>query len=137
MFAIFWTGSLSVFDREIDQWMIPQLRSADVTSTSLSLDRTVVLTATALATGDAPWDMFLPDARNPAFRLYCATQNSETTLALISPVTGELLGDPGSKGGSGFFFPFHSNLLVHWRDLGYWVVGCAAWSCWRCWCPAS
>lgn len=123
LFAIFWTGSLSVFDREIDQWMIPGLRSATVASTAPSLDRTVVPVANALATGEAPWDVFLPDARNSTFRLYYAAEDGTTALALISPVTGELLSNPGSKGGSGFFFPFHANLLVHWRDVGYWVVG--------------
>ena len=28
LFAIFWMGSLSVFDREIDRWMIPSTRLA-------------------------------------------------------------------------------------------------------------
>ncbi|TBR24219.1 MAG: PepSY domain-containing protein, partial [Reyranella sp.] len=26
LFAIFWMGTLSVFDREIDQWMAPMIR---------------------------------------------------------------------------------------------------------------
>ena len=44
LFAMFWMGTLSVFDREIDQWMIPELRIAhqplrDIDSLRPILDR--------------------------------------------------------------------------------------------------
>ena len=37
LFAIFWMGSLSVFDREIDRWMIPSTRLA-LSSQPISFD---------------------------------------------------------------------------------------------------
>lgn len=41
LFAIFWMGTLSVFDREIDRWMMPDTRSP---ATALSSRFTSVCT---------------------------------------------------------------------------------------------
>ena len=38
LFAIFWMGTLSVFDAEIDRWMMPQTRLPAATQ-PVSLDR--------------------------------------------------------------------------------------------------
>ena len=40
LFAMFWMGTLSVFDREIDQWMMPHTRLA-ASDRSISLDAIV------------------------------------------------------------------------------------------------
>jgi uncharacterized iron-regulated membrane protein len=45
----------------------------------------------------------------------------------IDPRSGaELPADRFHNIGSGFFYPMHYSLHLHWKDLGYWIVGLAA-----------
>ena len=39
LFAVFWMGTLSVFDREIDRWMMPATRLAPTELTSTPVER--------------------------------------------------------------------------------------------------
>ncbi|RYY99308.1 MAG: PepSY domain-containing protein, partial [Comamonadaceae bacterium] len=46
--------------------------------------------------------------------------------ATIDPRNGAVLPDDKLKIGSGFYYPMHYSLHLHWKDLGYWVVALAA-----------
>ncbi len=120
LFAVFWTGTLSVFDKEIDRWMMPETRLAatDRLSWPPLLD-----TARELAP-DAPfWSFFLPSERVPVVRIFYRNSAGDFTFRDIEPRTGALLPDAGTLAGTRFIFPFHYSLHLRWNDLGYWLVG--------------
>ncbi|KAA3649478.1 MAG: PepSY domain-containing protein [Proteobacteria bacterium] len=124
LFIIFWMGSLSVFDREIDRWMMPATRLPAPAATP-SLDATVVPVAERLAAGAAMWTVVLPGARVPAIELRYTDGQGQPVRRHIDPASGRLLPEAGSVGASGFFFPFHFRLHLRFADLGYWLVGAA------------
>jgi len=125
LFAIFWMGSLSVFDREIDRWMQPGTRLETPTA-PVSLDRTVAPVAQSLAQGATQWGVTLPTERAPQMRLFYRNAADEFVTRAVDPHTGTLIADQGSMAGTGFVFPFHFRLHIKWLDLGYWIVGAAA-----------
>ncbi|MBT0960825.1 PepSY-associated TM helix domain-containing protein [Denitromonas iodatirespirans] len=124
LFVIFWMGSLSVFDREIDRWMMPATR-LPAPSGPPSLDATVLPVAARLAGGASPWTIVLPSARVPAIELRYTDAQGEPVRRHIDPASGALLPEAGSLGASGFFFPFHFRLHLRFADIGYWLVGVA------------
>jgi hypothetical protein len=91
------------------------------------------------------WILNFPTAREPAATIQFAAAGSaarytdvggsrkgiplprERLKSLqIDPATGARLDDPGTKGGSGFFFPFHWHLLLGEGSVGQWIVAFAA-----------
>ncbi len=132
LFAIFWMGTLSVFDREIDRWMMPGTR-LQAPAEPVSLDRTV-LPAVALVAAQQPkgladvaqWGVNLPTERAPQMRFFYRDGKGEFISRAIDPNTGRLIADQGTLGGTGFIFPFHFRLHIKWLDIGYWLVGLAA-----------
>jgi len=125
LFAIFWMGTLSVFDREIDRWMMPMTRLAAPVA-SLSLDATVRPVAERLAAKAPQWGVLLPTERVPTLRLSWRDDKDRTVTRYLDPATGAVLPEAGSHAGTGFIFPFHYRLHLKWMDLGYWLVGLAA-----------
>lgn len=142
LFAVFWMGTLSVFDREIDRWMMPMTRLPPP-QTSFSADLAWRLTEEA-ARGSPLWVLQFPTEREPAARvLFAAADNPGRTAAVgtsrkaiplpkeklnkvhIDPHTGTLLPDAATKGGSGFVFPFHWHLLGGQGSAGQWIVAIA------------
>ena len=123
LFAIFWMGTLSVFDREIDRWMAPMTRLA-LPSEPLSVEKFRPSLDAAAAANAAAWTLVFPDERQPAFRVTYRTK-SGNVLEFRDPSTGATLPDPGTLGGTRFIFPFHYNLHLRVWDLGYWIVGFA------------
>jgi uncharacterized iron-regulated membrane protein len=123
LFAIFWMGSLSVFDREFDRWMMPMTRLATTEATSLDALKPIV--ATLVAEPDR-WSVFLPSERVPTVQLevHDAGRGIVETRH-VNPANATLLADSGTLGGTGFFFPFHFKLHFEFLDLGYWLVGIA------------
>ncbi|WP_084462723.1 PepSY-associated TM helix domain-containing protein [Oceanibaculum pacificum] len=123
LFAIFWMGTLSVFDREIDRWMMPETRLAPVAEPA-SLDR-IREVAQALA-GDAP-SLFisLPTERQPVLGIGFR-KDGEFVSRNVDPATATLLPERGTLGGTGFIFPFHFSLNIKLWSIGYWLVGLAA-----------
>jgi uncharacterized iron-regulated membrane protein len=119
LFAIFWMGALSVFDREIDRWMMPHTRLAP--APALSLDA-AARTAASLAAGAPQWSLTLPSERTPTLQVRYRSPDG-SVLRQVDPTTGAALGEPGTLGGSGFIFPFHFTLHLRWLDLGIWLVG--------------
>ncbi len=124
LFAIFWMGSLSVFDREIDRWMMPATR-LQAPAAPVSLDATVLPAAGQLAAGSAQWLITLPTDRTPTLQLRFRDASGELVSRHINPATGAATDDPATLGGTGFIFPFHFRLHLKWKDLGYWLVGVA------------
>ena len=120
LFAIFWMGSLSVFDREIDRWMMPETRLA-------ASDRPSwipLLDAARRLAPDAPsWGFVLPNERVPVVRFYFRNSAGDISFRDFEPRSGALLPDAGTLAGTRFIFPFHYSLHIRWGDLGYWLVG--------------
>lgn len=126
LFAIFWMGTLSVFDREIDRWMMPDTRLAATAGAALSLDRAARTAASIVPAGAGQWRLDLPTERAPVLRLLYKDDSGNTVIRHIDPATYALIPDQGTKGGTGFIFPFHYSLHFEWQDLGEWLVGFAA-----------
>lgn len=124
LFVIFWMGTLSVFDREIDRWMMPATRLS-VPAQLPSLDATVLPVAERLAGAAPRWSIRLPDERTPVFELRYTDGAGRDVRRHLDPATGALLPDAGSVGANGFFFPFHFSLHLRAARLGYWLVGVA------------
>lgn len=124
LLAVFWSGSLALFDREIDRWMLPATRLG-APPAELSLDRLVLPHAQRLAGNAARWTITLPDARTPAIQLEYPDAQGRSTRRFIDPHSGALLAEDGSWAGSGFIFPLHYSLHLRWRGLGHWLLGIA------------
>lgn len=131
LFAIFWMGTLSVFDQEIDRWMMPMTRLA-APATPPSLDMIPDTAAGIVPAGSSRWQAVLPTARDPVAILDYQDAEGAFVTRHADPATGALLPDAGSRAGTGFIFPFHVNLHVQWRNLGDWLVAFRAWPCWCC-----
>lgn len=120
LFAMFWTGTLSVFDREIDRWMIPETRL--VFTESVGFD---ALRPALDRYGREAADLFLysPDARNPTLRIGYTNSDDGFSLRHFDPATGEEIVVTDSLAGTGFIFPFHFSFHITWLGLGYWIAG--------------
>ena len=152
LMVIFFFGSLSVFDREIDRWAIPQTRFAPQPMPSFDTLLAPIFArmvpeaheleeARARVGGPLPaelpplnWGAYTTH-RDPVLAMYAeyAVTNNPTDPddhvhghITIDPRTGQVLPDDQLKIGSDFFYPLHYSLHLGWKDLGYWVVGFAA-----------
>lgn len=127
IFVIFWMGTLSVFDREIDRWMMPATRlAAPDALPPVKLDGVITDAANQLAKGAPQWFVRLPSERVPALELRWRNEVTKTTeRRFLHPQTGAVLNDPDTLAGTGFIFPFHYKLHIKWMDLGEWLVGIA------------
>jgi uncharacterized iron-regulated membrane protein len=124
LFAIFWMGTLSVYDREIDRWMAPMTRIA-MPDKPISFD---VLRGTydaAVAANARSWTMLQPTERQPVVRIVYR-DGPELLSRYFDPVTGAALPDTGTWAGTRFFYPFHYQLHLKAWDIGEWLVGIAA-----------
>jgi len=157
LMVCFFFGALSVFDREIDRWAVPETRFPAQPMPSYDTVLKPVfeklrahpddMKATqARVIGDLPH----PDTM-PLASLYAYTTHRDPVLAIggefdipnkpkdasddhqhvhgwatIDPRSGQVLPEDRLKIGSNFFYPLHYSLHLHWKDLGYWVVGLAA-----------
>ncbi|HEY7772218.1 MAG TPA: PepSY-associated TM helix domain-containing protein [Marinagarivorans sp.] len=157
LMVCFFFGALSVFDREIDRWAIPETRFDPQPMPSYDQVLAPVfeklraspddMAATAKRVeGELPH----PDAlkldslfaytthRDPVLRIggEFGVPNKPINpkddhqhvhgSATIDPRTGAFLADDKLKIGSDFFYPLHYSLHIHWKNLGYWIVGLAA-----------
>ena len=68
LFAIFWMGTLSVFDREIDRWMAPMTRVA-LPDKPLSFDELRSTYDTAVALRSPTWSLVQATERQPFIRI--------------------------------------------------------------------
>jgi len=121
LFAVFWMGTLSVFDREIDRWMMPATRLAPAELTSVD----AIAGQMQHLIGASPlWLVLFPSDREPIVRMgYLA--GGKIRYRQADPSTSMLLPDAGTWGGTGFIYPFHVNLHIKAWSLGLWIVGLA------------
>jgi len=122
LFAVFWTGTICVFDREIDRWMIPSTRL--VHSGEPVLIDGLREEALRLAPPAAPWAIVMPNPREPFIWIgYRAATGIERKL--FDPATLAPLAPAESWAATRFFFPFHYTLHIKAWDIGMWLVGFA------------
>lgn len=122
----FFMGSLALYDRELDRWMLPQLRLAPL-ATPLSLDRHLLPQIERLSEGKPllQWYVELPDARRPLLRFQAWTVDRQGYSRFLAPADGRVLADVGSRGGD-FFYRLHYTLNVHSWNAGARLIGLAA-----------
>jgi len=152
LMAVFFFGALSVFDREIDRWAIPQSRfepqpmpSFDQVLRpvfeSMQPTRENVEAMRGRVNGPMPerfetvrrWGAYTTH-RDPVLSIFAgyevpnAKDPEESVFGsrTIDPRNGQALPDDRLKIGSQFFYPLHYSLNFHWKDIGYWIVGSAA-----------
>jgi uncharacterized iron-regulated membrane protein len=119
LFLVFFMGTLSVFDREIDRWMMPDTRVAQ--PAAVSFDKVAQPHLQKLAPNSGLWSVQYPSERDPVMLLGWP-ENGEFKTRYLDVNTGELLPEVGTKGGTGFFFPFHHSFHIHWMDIGSWLL---------------
>lgn len=152
LIVVFFFGSLSVFDREIDRWAIPETRFAPQPMSSfdtmlapifarMTPEADELQAAAKRVRGPLPatlapmnWGAYTTH-RDPVLSLYAeyAVPNNPDDPddhvhghVTIDPRTGRLLPDGQLKIGSEFFYPMHYGLNLIWHEIGYWIVGFAA-----------
>ncbi|WP_114393494.1 PepSY-associated TM helix domain-containing protein [Oleisolibacter albus] len=152
LMVVFFFGALSVFDREIDRWAVPQSRfepqpmpSFDMVLRpvfeSMQPTREAIADMAPRVNGPMPQTYTAIDRmgaytthRDPVLELFIGfdvpgAKDPEEALwayRTIDPRTGASLPDDRLKIGSEFFYPLHYSLNLHWRDAGTWIVGAAA-----------
>ncbi len=152
LIVVFFFGALSVFDREIDRWAIPSSRFEpqpmprfdEILEPAFRRitepDADDLAAAQLRVNGAIPADLPLMDwsayttHRDPVLDLYASFALPNAIIPgdhihghiTIDPRTGAQLPDGQRKLGSEFFYPLHYGLHLHWKDLGYWIVGLAA-----------
>ncbi|MEN0035521.1 MAG: PepSY-associated TM helix domain-containing protein [Cellvibrio sp.] len=152
LMAVFFFGALSVFDREIDRWAVPESRFdpqpmpsfdnllrpifENMQPTKLDIEQFA-----PLANGPMPerydtvvtWGAYTTH-RDPILNIFAGyevpnaidPENSIFTSRTIDPRDGKIFPDDSLKIGSRFFYPLHYSLNFHWMSLGYWIVGFAS-----------
>lgn len=125
LFAIFWMGSLAVFDREIDRWMAPMSRLAVPEQQKVPLETLRPLYDEAVAAKAPFWYVIFPTQREPALSVLWRDGKRDVTR-FVDPATGAMLPEPGTLGGTRFLYPFHYMLHIRFANIGYWIVGLAA-----------
>ncbi|ARW11583.1 PepSY-associated TM helix domain-containing protein [Acetobacter ascendens] len=123
LFAIFWMGTLSVFDSEIDLWMKPTTRVAP-SANMLPLESFRPSLNKAISAKAAFWNVTLPNDRDAVIHVHYGSRQKALSTD-IDPVTGRELPDAGTLGATEFIFPFHYTLNVGLMNLGEWLVGLA------------
>lgn len=152
LMAVFFFGSLSVFDREIDRWAMPDTRieaqpmpSFDTMLTPIfrtitEPDADELEEAKTRVTQPLPdqltvmnWSAFTTH-RDPVLRMFVEFEIPHSPIkddhvhghVTIDPRNARVLPEDRLAVGSGFFYPMHFSLHFTWADLGYWIVGLAA-----------
>lgn len=123
LFAIFWMGTLAVFDREIDRWMAPMTRLA-MPETGISFDALRPSLDAAAKVRAQVWSVIPPTERVPVLRV-AYRDSSGSIRRYLDPATGIELPNPGTRAGGGFIYPFHYMLHIRFQQIGVWLVGLA------------
>nr|WP_314483919.1 PepSY-associated TM helix domain-containing protein [uncultured Pseudomonas sp.] len=121
LLVIFLTGSLAVFDQEIDNWMQPELPAHH-----LSDEQAVQLALAYLSEHKADakqWGISLPNERSPQLQASTGGRRDGVSVSL-DPDTGKVLPVRETAGGM-FFFGFHFTLHLP-RMIGIYLVGALA-----------
>ena len=152
LMAVFFFGALSVFDREIDRWAIPQSRFEP--QPMPSFDKVLLPVFESMQPNAEQIDFMrdrvngpMPERFETVRRWGAYTTHRDPVLTMfagyempnakdpeesiwanrtIDPRSGVSLPDDRLKIGSGFFYPMHYSLTFSWKEIGYWIVGFAA-----------
>ncbi|MEM1053684.1 MAG: PepSY-associated TM helix domain-containing protein [Pseudomonadota bacterium] len=124
LFMIFWMGSLAVFDREIDQWMKPEMR-VSAPAEKFSYGKVFDQLRSGEAKDATRIFVNAPSEREPLVYTFYATPDGEFVRGQSDPATGEPIELTDSHAGTGFYYPFHYSLHIP-AGIGYWVVGFCA-----------
>ena len=81
LFAIFWMGTLSVFDIEIDQWMKPATRLPPAAQ-ALPLESFRPLLNEAIAARAPFWNVELPNDRQSVASVHYRSKTGAVSLAI-------------------------------------------------------
>ena len=126
LYAVFFTGTLSYFRDEIDDWMRPELHQsvADANTAERGLEA-----LTKIAPNATTWTLNLPSARQTALEATwrepgAAAGRAGIKRAELDAATGEQLTPRETRGGS-FLYRFHFELYAMPRIWGRWIVGVA------------
>ena len=152
LMVAFFFGALSVFDREIDRWALPETRFEPQIMPSydgmlaqvfplIEPEAEELAAARTRVEGELPdtlqvigWGAYTTH-RDPVLSLYAefAVPNNPDDPydhvhghITIDPRNGEVLSHDQLKIGSDFFYPLHYGLHIHWKNIGIWIVGIAA-----------
>lgn len=121
LFAIFVTGTLAVFDKELSHWMQPEIPAVQVSQADAAHRAIAYLQAHEPTAGN--WGISLPTERSPGLRVSTGDRRHGVGVQL-DPQTGEPIQVRDSVGGN-FFFRFHFTLDLP-RNWGIFVVGALA-----------
>lgn len=126
LLVAFFMGSLAVYDRELDSWMLPALRVAPAAA-PLSLDHQVLPRVAGLSEGKTllQWYVELPDARRPLLRFQAWSFEREGFSRFLLPGNDGVMPAAGSRGGE-FFYRLHYTLNINAWNLGTRLLGLAA-----------
>jgi uncharacterized iron-regulated membrane protein len=126
LYAVFFTGTLSYFVDEVNDWMRPELHGsvpqADTASQALAGMH-------KLAPNASSWQINLPTARQTAVEATWRPEGAPLgregmKRAYLDAATGEALPVRETRGGS-FLYRFHFELYAMPRIWGRWIVGIA------------
>lgn len=120
LFAIFLTGTLSVFQPELTHWMRPEFRASQVLPEEALAAADKKLRQTA-SHADS-WNILLPQDRQPVLEVSWKKGKTGSEKHL-DPLTGAVLKERKTEGGH-FFSEFHSEL--HSGKVGLWLVTAAS-----------
>lgn len=120
LFAVFWMGTLSVFDREIDRWMNPESR-LETLNENFSLD---IILEKYLPPEVSRWEIVYPSERDKVLRLFYVSSSGYERVD-INPVDYERLPYTETAAGTGFIYPFHYHLMFP-PSVGLWIVAFAS-----------
>lgn len=118
LFAIFLTGSLSIFDREITHWMQPEIGTSEVPVAD-AVNRASDYLQTNAPDSES-WLLVPPNDRNPGMAVFWQkTPEQAFQHAILDPATGQEA--PRQTDGGHFFVHFHYQFNA--GTLGTWIVG--------------
>lgn len=128
LFAIFFTGTLGVFDEPITRWMKPESGQALDEAEVDALDRpALVRRAQAYLEQNAPkghfWSIGLPSAEDGALRVFWEDEQERFQRARLDPSTGtpqDMAAARETEGGHHFV---HMHFEFHAGTAGIWLVG--------------
>ena len=121
LFVIFLTGSLAVFDQEIDNWMQPELPAHHLTDEQAAQRALDYLTEHKAS--EKQWGISLPSERSPGLQASTGGRRGGVSVTLDLD-TGDELHVRETAGGMFFFF-FHFTLHMP-RMIGIYLVGAMA-----------
>ena len=127
LYAVFFTGTLSYFLDEVNDWMRPELHSSVPRNNALSAEKAVA-TLQTLAPEAGNWTINLPNARQTAVEAMRRPQGAQGREGMkrvqLDAATGDVIPVRETRGGS-FLYRFHFELYAMPRIWARWIVGIA------------